>query len=227
MPCSNREVLYPIFLECTEWADDDPFWESVFENLAYGKAPHGTYISRGNLCCAHRRNSSSFSYRIENKDSKLVYTEVYDLLSEKAGLVSDAERLRRMAECESVERENDWAAVRRKKNIKELLVEQFVIRKRKEHSLTPKQGEQLLGTINTALTLKSITQKDVHMEDGSIQSIEGIEFSEGAFEMKRNLYDVDVNLSADLVAAPTPLSKLWHKYIEEIRKTVVCRRQHT
>lgn len=221
MSCASREVIYPIFIECMEWAEDDPYWESVFENLAYGKAPHGTYITRDNLCCAQKKNT--FSYPIENKDSAEVYAEVYALLSEKAGLVSDAERLKRMAECEVADKENDWISIRRK-NVKDMLVEQFVIRMRKTHNLSAKQGEELLGVINTGLMLRSIAPTDVHMENGIIDYIEHIEFSDGMFTVDKDLYDVEVELTADLDVTQTPLSKIWHKYVEELRKTIVCRR---
>lgn len=221
MTCVNRELVYPIFLECIEWAEDDPYWESIFENLAYGKSPHGTYISRGNLCCSNKKRS--FSYKIENKDSSEVYKEVFALLSHKVGLVSDAERLKRMEECESVEKENSWAVVQKKKNTKELLIEQFVTRMRNQHSLNMKQGKELLSIINTALTLKSITQNDVLMENGAIYAINDIEFSDGDFEIKRDLYNVDVSMTGDTTTEKTPLSKIWHKYVDELRKSLVCR----
>jgi hypothetical protein len=65
----KREIVYPVFLECCQYADDI-FWENVFEDLAYGKPPYGTYISKGFLCCSFK--NKEFSYKIERKDCKIV-----------------------------------------------------------------------------------------------------------------------------------------------------------
>ena len=60
----KREIVYPIFLECCQFTDDK-FWENVFEDLAYGKTPYGTYISKDFLCCSYKKKE--FSYKIEKK----------------------------------------------------------------------------------------------------------------------------------------------------------------
>ena len=44
----KKEIVYPIFLECFQYITDK-FWLNIFEDLAYGKAPYGTYISKGSL----------------------------------------------------------------------------------------------------------------------------------------------------------------------------------
>ena len=44
----KNELVYPIFLKCCEISDDD-FWKYVFEELAYGRSPYGTYIKKGFL----------------------------------------------------------------------------------------------------------------------------------------------------------------------------------
>ena len=85
----KREIIYPIFLECCQFTDDK-FWENVFEDLAYGKTPYGTYISKDFLCCSYKKKE--FSYKIEKKLPKDVYNDVYDLLTNKLGLLSPLEK---------------------------------------------------------------------------------------------------------------------------------------
>ena len=41
----KNELLYPIFLDCCLYADDD-FWKYILEDLAYGRSPYGTYIKK-------------------------------------------------------------------------------------------------------------------------------------------------------------------------------------
>ena len=68
-----KKIVYPIFLECCQYTNNI-FWENIFENLAYGKAPYGTYIPKKFLCCGYKQ-----------KDSETVYKEVFSLLSNRLG----------------------------------------------------------------------------------------------------------------------------------------------
>ena len=85
----KREIIYPIFLECCQFADDI-FWETIFEDLAYGRAPSGTYISKDFLNCSYK--NKEFSYKIERKDPENIYNDIYKLLTEKLGILSQKEK---------------------------------------------------------------------------------------------------------------------------------------
>ena len=63
----KREIIYPIFLNCCQFTND-PFWQNIFEELAYGKTSYGIYISKNFICCNQKRKE--FSYKIENKEVK-------------------------------------------------------------------------------------------------------------------------------------------------------------
>ena len=73
----KREIIYPFFIEASKFADDI-FWENIFEDLAYGKTPYGSYISKDFLSCNY--TNKEFSYKIERKDPHILYTEIYNLL---------------------------------------------------------------------------------------------------------------------------------------------------
>ena len=88
----KKEIVYPIFIECCKHATDI-FWENIFEDLAYGKTPYGTYISKDFLSCKYKKKE--FSYKIERKLPELIYSEVYDLLSNKLGLLSNYEKIKK------------------------------------------------------------------------------------------------------------------------------------
>ena len=95
MPITRKEIVYPIFLECCQYAENT-FWENIFENLAYGKTPYGTFISKDFLCCNYKKKE--FSYKIERKCSKLLYQEVYNILTKKLGLMSTQEKITKQKE---------------------------------------------------------------------------------------------------------------------------------
>ena len=112
----RKEIIYPIFLECCQYADDT-FWENIFEDLAYGKAPYGTYISKDFLCCNYKKKE--FNYKIENKEASKMFDEVYNLLTKKLGLLSQKEKVKKRkafidAEESIKESRKNWSDIRKK-----------------------------------------------------------------------------------------------------------------
>ena len=59
-------LVYPFLLKCCAFTNDN-FWKYVFEDLAYGKPPYGTYITHNFLCCKYK--DKEFSYKICDKKS--------------------------------------------------------------------------------------------------------------------------------------------------------------
>ncbi len=215
----KKEIIYPIFLECCQYAIDT-FWENVFEDLAYGKMPYGTFISNDFLCCSYRKKD--FSYKIERKNAKQVHDEVYNLLVNKLGLVSPQERVKQKKAFKEYENtirysRNTWSSIR-KKSIKELLIELFVTRMKNKYSLSLKESRHLLSVIFMAMVFKVITSDDIQYEKGSIQSINGIEFSKGKVKINRDLYDLNVNVTPSLVLEKKRMSDNWTKYLKELKK---------
>ena len=87
---NKKEIIYPVFLECCQYTNDI-FWENIFEDLAYGKTPYGTYISKDFLCCNYK--DKEFSYKIEKKPSNQLYSDIYGLLHKKLGLLSQRDKI--------------------------------------------------------------------------------------------------------------------------------------
>ena len=122
----RKEILYPIFLECYNHSDDI-YWQNIFEDLSYGISPYGTYFSKDYLCCNYKKKE--FSYKIEQKDSKQIYKDVYNLLTKKLGLLSQTQKIEKKKDFinfeDSIkETRKTWNDIR-KKNIKELLSNHF------------------------------------------------------------------------------------------------------
>ena len=215
----KKEIVYPIFLECCLHTSDT-FWENVFEDLAYGKTPYGTYISNDFLCCSYRKKD--FSYKIERKDSNQVHDEVHNLLVTKLGLLSPQERVRQKKVFDEYENNmkfsrNSWSSIR-KKSIKELLIELFVTRMKNKHSLTLKQSRYLLSSINMGMVFKIITSDDIEYEDGCIQSIIGIEFSQGKVVIIRDIYNINVSVIPKIMINKRLMSDNWTKYLKDLKR---------
>ena len=215
----NKEIIYPVFFECCEFAADN-FWKNIFEDLAYGKTPYGTYINKDFLCCSYK--NKEFSYKIERKDSKIIYDDIYNLLTNKLGILSRKEKVKKLVafhktETRIKEFRQEWGNIR-KKNIKDLLVEKYVIDMKNKHNLTIKQAKYLLSVLFMAIVFKVITSKDIHYSDGKIQNIDGIEFSKKKIILKRNIYTTEVNISPEVLTNRQLMSDNWEKYLKELRK---------
>jgi len=215
----KREIIYPIFLECCQFTDDK-FWENVFEDLAYGKTPYGTYISKDFLCCSYKKKE--FSYKIEKKLPKDVYNDVYDLLTNKLGLLSPLEKSKKRKIFKDIEEDitesrKNWNDIK-KKNIKELLIELYVARMKNTHSLTLKQARYLLSIIFVGMIFKVITNKDVDYKNGKIENIDGIEISHKKIDVKKDLYNLDNNFTPTIILDKNLMYDNWEKYLKELKK---------
>jgi hypothetical protein len=219
----KKEILYPVFLECCQFADD-VFWEGIFEELAYGKAPYGTYISKGFLCCSYK--NKEFSYKIERKDPKILYNDIYNLLTEKLGILSHKEKAQKRLDFHELEKNikqsrQEWASIRRK-NIKDIMYEKYVIDMKRKYSLSIKQCKYLLAIILLSIMFKTITSKDIIYKDDKIQNISGLEFAKGKVILKRPL----CTLGSETISETPDLDDLgmktmsenWERYLRNLRE---------
>lgn len=214
-----KDIVYPVFLECCQFATDT-FWENIFEDLAYGKTPYGTYITKDFICCSYK--DKEFNYKIERKDSELIYKEVSSLLVNKLGLLSQREKVRKRLDFHNMEEQimesrRTWVNIR-KKNVKDLLIETYVIDMKNKHSLSMKQARYLLSIIFIATVFKVISAKDIHYSDGKIHAIDGIDFDNNKVILERNVYSSEVSFAPQIVLDKKLMSDNWIKYVDALRK---------
>lgn len=219
---SKKEIIYPIFLECCQYTNDI-FWENIFEELAYGKTPYGTYISKDFLCCNYK--DKEFSYKIEKKKSIQLYNDIYSLLSKKLGLLSPRDKMKKKIDFYNIEEEikesrKNWTSIR-KKNIKDLLIENYVIDMKNKFSLTIKQSKYLLSVIFIAMIFKVITVKDIKYENGKIEHIEGIDIEKKKINLRRDVYNIDSTINRCIIIDSNLMSDNWNKYITSIKKNLL------
>lgn len=218
----NNEIVYPFLLECCEYAEDN-FWKSVFEDLAYAKTPYGTYLNKHFLCCNHR--NKEFSYRIERKDAKILYSDIHSLLSEKLCLMSQNEHIKKKIDFDTLEEtikesQVNWGNIKRK-NVKNLLIEKYILEMKHKYSLTIKQSQYLLSLIFIAMIFKAISQKDIEYSAGKIHNIIGINFDHKRIIVVRDIFTLCENnatLTNDSVTMK--MSQTWIKYLSNIQKII-------
>lgn len=191
----KKEIIYPIFLECVQFAENK-FWKSIFEDLSYGKCPYGSYIHKNYFSCNFK--GKEFSYKLENSNPDVVYENVYNLLSKKLGLLSEEEKKSKILDYQKIETEmienkmEKWSSIK-KKSLKDSLIQNFIIKVKKDYKLNNLQIRSLQKIINLGLIFKTISHKDIHLQDGEIDEIDGIEFEEGKFRITKDLIVLDNN----------------------------------
>jgi hypothetical protein len=215
----QKEIIYPYFLDCCMYATDN-FWENIFEDLAYGITPYGTYISKNFFCCSYKKKE--FSYKIENKDPKELYNDIYELLTIKLGLYSNKEKAKKKFDFESHEDDikilkNNWSNIR-KKSTKDILIEKYVIDMKYKHNLSISQSKYLLSLIIIALMFKTINIKDIKYENGKILNIEGIDFNNNDIIFKRNLFNLEPIITPQFVEYKKFMFDNWEKLLKDLRK---------
>lgn len=217
---SANELIYPIFLEVCKYADEDIFWKYVFEDLAYGRAPYGTYITKNFMCCNYK--GKEFSYKIEvTKQPEVLFDEIYNLLHTKFGLLSDKDKIKKRQIFDSVndnkDWNNNWNSIK-KKNIKNIIIENFIIKQKTKNLLSIKQARKLLSLIIIGIIFKTITSDDIDYENGQINDIEGIKFEEKKICVTKNICDFGSNLLPEIVIEKKTMSDNWDKYISSLKK---------
>jgi hypothetical protein len=177
MPHMKKELVFAFFIECST-ITNDPFWKSVFEDLAYGKCPYGCYISKNYLCCGFK--GKEFYYKLDtSKSTDTIYREVYSLLHDKMGLVSNNERQDIL---QKIEAKSGNLNLKRK-NVRELLLENYIIKNKINWQLSETDTKRLHRVILTGLVFKTITSKNIVYENGEIVKIHGIDFQKGGFTL--------------------------------------------
>jgi hypothetical protein len=213
----KKEIIYPIFLECCKFAVNI-YWENIFESLAYGVCPYGTYISKDFICCSYKKKE--FSYKIDNnKDPELIYNELYNLLTEKLGLISQEEKLRKKNDYnqnENINKDN-WNDIR-KKNIREILIELYVLKVKNKYNLSFNQIKYLFSMISIGLMLKIILSKDIIIKNGMIDKIEGINFENGRIIFDKNFYNVEPEFIPEILITRKMMIDNWEKYLKDLIK---------
>jgi hypothetical protein len=216
----KRELLYPFLIECCSFTNDR-YWKNIFEDLAYGITPYGTYINKDFLTCNYK--DKEFTYRIHKKDPKDIYEELISLFRKKLNMMSRDEILKKKNDITNNQKEiiiSEWSNIK-KKNLKEILIEKYAIEMSKKYNLNNQQTRYLVSVIFLSFIFKSLTSDDIILKDGKIENIIGITFEKGKVVMKKDIYEVvEINNSTSIIIDKAYMSDEWEKYLNNLRKMI-------
>ena len=216
----KKEIIYPIFLECSTFAED-PIMKNIFDDLAYGITPYGTYISKNFFCCNYK--DKEFSYKIDSTiNSQILYNEIHNLITKNLNILSVKDKNKKRLDFNQIEQElkdthKTWLSIK-KKNIKDILIEKYIIDMKNKFSLSIKQCKLLLSSISIAIILKIINSKDITYENDKITKIEGIDFETGKVIIKKNIYSINTSFAPEIIFDKKNISDNWEKHIWQLKK---------
>ncbi len=207
-----KDIIYPIFLECCN-LNEDFFWKSIFKELASGICPRGIYINKNFICCNVK--NKEFSYKIEDKPILELYNNIYDLFS-KAGILSNEQKFQQKSKFLMFDKNKytNWGNIR-KKNIKDNLLEMYVLEMKKKYCLSTLQAKKLLICIHIGIVFKSISSKNISYENGHINNIQGITFKHKEVIITLNLYNItNHDQNNFIIIDKSCLSDYWCKFLK-------------
>lgn len=211
----KRELVYPFFIECS-LLTNDPFWKGIFEDLAYGIAPYGAFITRGFIMCNYK--DKEFVYKIVKKEPVEMYNDIYNLFTTKLNIISSEELAIKKRNIERYQEDiTDWSLIK-KKNVKDNMIEAWAISMKNKHGLTLKQTRYLISLVFLALVFKVITSKDITLKNNAIESISNVSFENGKIILKGELYNNQASHSPEIVTDKLNMSDEWEKYLTTLRK---------
>ena len=182
---SQSNVVYPFLVKCSNHMPDE-FWKSIVMNLALGKYPKCIYFSNYTIFSTVKKVQVSYSIPI-NRPEKEVAHEIYLFLLENTSLSSMDDNIKKK-EMIALRKKNfvmseKWSMIK-KKNVKELIMINYVLREKRERKLSWDKAFELLSLIKLGFIYRLQASKDVEYSNGEIQSIKGIVFNTqlGCFE---------------------------------------------
>jgi hypothetical protein len=175
------KVQYPIFLEFAHHVKDE-YWKLLYEDMAFGKFPGGTYIQKNYFCCFCK--GKEFSVELIPKNFS-VFTQIHSLLSNDLGIRSEKEKL--------VLKENILHSQNvkdPKRLIKDISLTSFIIKKGEQFRLPDNIIRKIFSLFIVGFMFKTLLLKDVVFQGNEIQDIRGFTFTDKKVRINKNILEL-------------------------------------
>lgn len=196
--------IYPFFLLALEHSTD-PITTRIISDMAFGIFPHGISFDGSTLKIKGTKGAKGAKGLELNKDnSNEMYMSIQDILSHVISKPDDI-----MIE--------NWSSIKIK-NLKDMMIQNYVTKIKKERNLSWTHARNLLSIINLGLVFKYISPKDIHMENGEISNIDGIDYE--SITLTEKIYVKKIKNHND-IQEPQFISNGWVKYMNNVNKIPV------
>ena len=210
----KNDYLHPVLLEIADKFECS-FWKPIFENLAHGSAPLGCYINQtGFLTCTIK--GKEFTYYLSmDTPVDTMRDDIVKLFQERLNILSLSDRIKKVENFNRVKRylkdkivRSSWGDIRRK-NIKDVMIEMYVINLYKKGDIDIRNAKYLLATNTIALIFKHLVSSDITYINGKISNIAKIKNGVLACDQTRSVKKANTN---SINKAKTTIDS-WNKFI--------------
>ena len=219
-----------IFKLCSE-ISDDPHWKNILLDGYRGIFPKGISFKSGLLTYKHKE----VKVPPQVNDA---YSEIVKFYKQVTGIRSpmDKERERyQQREQQSRQQEVKTWADFRSKNVRKLIISEYVCRLGSKYGLGSIQIRELVTLININVANGNIEDRDVEMVDGQVVNISKLTYDENTkkFTMisskrvkrvvksKAKVIEDDDGPKDDMLKEKGPI-KQWNKYLSNLAKSSKC-----
>lgn len=154
----GNSIYYPAFILMASYVDDK-FWKSIFNDMAYNVFPRGSYFDKNSLHGGTK--GDHFSFPLTDNIEYNVHN-ITQLLRKKMNIMSSIETLSKKENLEGELKKNysTWKDIK-KKSVKDILIENYVIHTIRTHNLSIKDGQKLLKYLYMQIYFKYIDSNDI------------------------------------------------------------------
>jgi len=202
----QKNIKYPTFIYCLKYLENDLFWKNIFEDLIYGKTPLGFFINKDIIYTDKKDDSFPLTYLSQNFEHFCK-----DLISFFSQKIKSVKLIHTNIKIQN------WASIR-KKAIKDMLVESFVLKMKYQHDLTIEQTRYLKSILLIAILFKILNINDIIIEHNCIQSIKGIVITKNKIDLSNHLFINKKNFNlipvVKIIQTKQSFAELWVKFLK-------------
>ena len=182
----SQNLIYPIFANCADYTLD-PYWIDMFMQCSKNKFPKGcSYDSKNHIIYVKDAAKNARNHRnpvkLPEKPSDIFQIMMHIFktnlrLRSSHDLQISKQDLQKIKDSYEVDL-SEWKKIK-PRSMKDVIIMRYVIRLEKEHGLTTQQANELYTTIKVGMQFNKITNTDIDYSNGSINSINGLDFDKG------------------------------------------------
>lgn len=217
---SSKAIIYDNFLKCQDFTLDT-YWRDIIYNCACNRFPKGVkYDNAKNTIYVRydisgRPKTESFTVPEDPKECFDMFTKVFrDIL----GLRSEYDVALSQREMEEFRKQNeidldcDWKKLKPRSMRNQILMN-FAVSETRSRNMPSTSAKSLYHTILLGFQFKKLSSDDVRYSNGSINSIDGLEYSEKTQTFVLTKQQKNLSRTDKPTAKSNPLQQAIDKWI--------------
>lgn len=210
MKNNRKEIIYPIFLKISQ-SLSDTYWIYLFEDMAYGICPFGTYIDTDSIICNFK--GKQFRYSFIDKSEEDIKNNLMTIFTSKLNIYSKIDYLKNRTNFgKGLQLSyNQWKDIK-KKSIKEILIENYVLSLKLKYNHSDIKSRKILSIINMAFTFKIISNQNVIYDPKECKIIDITGLNTDKLSTNISLSTINLYKENDKI----DLYLLWNNLVETI-----------